>query len=148
MSPSSFDEPQFLEPAHHHDPTKISNVANIPAALLEDLAVDAQKALLNIQESASVAYASYRRLRDLSKERFHRLVPAKKQDHDVEAIQCESDQCAFALVFDILTVYPICYGMLTHLQTPSQLFRTTSTPFKRKRLTSWKKQLSTSVTRL
>lgn len=88
MASPTFDEDQFLEPPHHHDPTQISNIAAIPVALLKVLPFDAQQALWAIQESASVAYASYNRLQQLSKERFHRLVPAKNQLHGTEAIEC------------------------------------------------------------
>jgi hypothetical protein len=100
MSSSDFDEPQFLEPAHHHDPTKVAYIAGIPAALLENLPADAQKALWDIQESTSVVYASWRRLEELSKERFHRLVPAKKQNHE-ETIQCRSDPKSRTPIVDI-----------------------------------------------
>lgn len=89
-SPSfdEFDEPQFLEPAHYHDPAQISNIAGIPSALLNILPPEAQKSLFDVQESISVAYASYRRLQDMAKERFHRLIPAKNQDHDKGPIEC------------------------------------------------------------
>jgi hypothetical protein len=91
MALPAFDEVQFLEPAHYHDPTQISNIAAIPMALLNVLPLDAQQSLWAIQESTSVAYASYIRLQELSQERFHRLVPAKNQVHGTEAIECRCD---------------------------------------------------------
>jgi hypothetical protein len=143
MSSSDFDEPQFLEPAHHHDPTKIAYIAGIPAALVENLPADAQKALWDIQESASVSYASWRRFEELWRERFHRLVPAKKQNHE-EAIQCKSDPKSRPPIMDIshahlLFIY-LNHTTLTLWQTRSRLSKTTSTRSKLKRLTSSKKQ--------
>jgi hypothetical protein len=88
MALPAFDEVQFLEPAHHHDPTQISSIAAIPVALLKVLPTDAQQSLWAIQESTSVAYASHNRLQELTKERFHRLVPAKNQLHGFHAIEC------------------------------------------------------------
>lgn len=91
MTSSTFDEPQFLEPAHHHDPTQVSNIAAIPTALLRVVPTDVQRSLWVIQESTSVAYASYSRLQQISKERFHRLVPAKNQACRNQAIECRCD---------------------------------------------------------
>jgi hypothetical protein len=91
MALRAVDEAQFLEPPHHHDPTLVASVATIPTALLKALPNDAQKSLWAIQESTSVAYASYSRLQELYKERFHRLVPAKNQVQEKEIIECRWD---------------------------------------------------------
>ena len=88
MAPLVFEKVQFLEPPHHHDPTLVSSVATIPTALLKVLPSDAQESLCAIHESTSVAYASFSRLQELYKERFHRLVPSKNQVHGRETIEC------------------------------------------------------------
>jgi len=81
MAPSTYNlrtmEIPFLEPPHSHDVTSVSHVTALPSTLLFQLPESVQDALWAMQESASVAYASYTRLQELLQERFDRLVPVR-----------------------------------------------------------------------
>lgn len=93
MYPVDFDEPQFLEPAHSHDPIHVSNIITLPTSLVKNIPASFQHALTNLQESTSVAFASYSRLQELVAARFYRLVPAKTQPaskaEDPHSIKCK-----------------------------------------------------------
>ena len=94
MYPLDFDEPQFLEPAHSHDPGCMTQQATVPVALFEAVPDTFQQALDNLQESTSIAFASFSRLQQLIRERFDRLVPAKEQENtkigEVGHVKCQS----------------------------------------------------------
>ena len=76
MYPMDYDEPQFLEPAHSHDPVQVSDLIVTPTSVTENIPSSFQEALTVLQESTSVAFASSKRLQALAADRLHRLVPA------------------------------------------------------------------------
>jgi hypothetical protein len=93
MYPIDYDEPQFLEPAHSHDPVQISHI--VPTPLTENIPTSFQNALIVLQESTSVAFASSKRLQALVGEHFHRLVPARAElssspVNEVGGIKCRA----------------------------------------------------------
>jgi hypothetical protein len=63
----------FLDPPHAHDPTKVSKVAALPAAMLTKFPAPIQDTIWALQESTSIVYSSYLRLCILLEERFDRL---------------------------------------------------------------------------
>lgn len=79
MNPIDYDKPQFLEPAHAHNPLRVSHIATPPATLAESAPQSFRDALIILQESTSVAFASSKRLQALVGERFHRLIPVRAQ---------------------------------------------------------------------
>ena len=57
--------------------------------MVNQLPEESKTSLLAVLESTSVAFASYKRLKDLVGERFHRLVPAGNQNHADNEVKCE-----------------------------------------------------------
>ena len=76
MDPIGYDEPQFLEPAHFHDPVQLSHIITLPTSLTDKIPNSFREALAALQESTSVAFASSQRLQALVGDLFHRVVPA------------------------------------------------------------------------
>lgn len=79
MYPIDFDDPNYLEPAHSHNPSQISHLTTLPSSVAQASSTSFQQVLAAAQESTSVAYASFQRLQEIVRERFHRLVPARDQ---------------------------------------------------------------------
>jgi len=62
----------YLEPPHSHDPTAVAGFASLPSCMLLKLPESVVELLWTMQEAASVAFASYQRLRDLDAQRAER----------------------------------------------------------------------------
>jgi hypothetical protein len=77
MCTLSFDNPNFLEPAHFHDPEYLPDVAFLPPLATERLSMGLQEAVHLLEESTSIAYSSLIRLRSLLQQRFDHLRPIK-----------------------------------------------------------------------
>src|SRR2546423_15300343 len=77
MCTLGFDNPNFLEPAHFHDPEYLPNVAFLPPPATFRLPMGLQEAVQLLEESTSIAYSSLIRLRNLLQERFDHLRPIK-----------------------------------------------------------------------
>jgi len=75
MKPLYRADSLFLDPPHSHNPSNVSQVAALPSSMLMQLPESVQDALWALQESTSVVYASYLRLKSLLDERFDRLTP-------------------------------------------------------------------------
>ena len=91
MYPIDYDEPQFLEPAHSHDPVQVSYL--LPAPLNEHIPASFRDALTILQESHSVAFASSKRLQALVGDRFNRLVPAKVEPSPISVAEDGDIRC-------------------------------------------------------
>lgn len=79
-SPRDNARQPFLEPPHCHDPEEVLSVTALPASMMARLPAEVRESVLSLQESTSIAYASYARLQDLIDERFERLMPALGPD--------------------------------------------------------------------
>lgn len=97
----------FLEPPHCHDPSHIAHVCTLPSTTLSQLPDSLQDALWAMQESVSIAFASYSRLQALLSERFSRLFPQSQSPPSwpTTGVECElhregqhSDSRLFSLV--------------------------------------------------
>src|SRR5271156_5749043 len=108
MCPMDFDDPNFLEPAHVHNPEIVSHIIDLPAALLQSVPNSFQDALAAVQESTSVACASSSRLKDLVKQCYSRLLPAKNQ-HELDGDQIWTLKCKNGD-----SPSPICLALLLH----------------------------------
>jgi hypothetical protein len=95
MYPIDYDEPQFLEPAHSHDPVQVSYL--LPTSLNENIPGSFRDALTVLQESNSVAFASSKRLHALVGDRFNRLVPAKVELSSIPVNEGGNIRCRASL---------------------------------------------------
>jgi hypothetical protein len=90
-----YDKPQFLEPAHAHNPVRVSHIATPPATLAESVLQSFRDAFTILQGPTSVAFASSRRLQALLGERFDRLVHVRAQLNST-ATEIGDIECAAA----------------------------------------------------
>jgi hypothetical protein len=120
MYPMDFDDPNFLEPAHVHNPEIVSHIIDLPAALLQSIPNSFQDALAAIQESTSVACASSSRLKGLVKQRYSRLVPAKNQheldDDQIWTVKCKNGDSP-SLIHLAFLLRPVIWSSETFFAT-------------------------------
>jgi hypothetical protein len=68
-----YDKPDFLEPAHDHDPTEVSSLVDLPRPLLDPLPNEIRELLPAVREATSIVFASFKRLDHLLSQRLERL---------------------------------------------------------------------------
>jgi hypothetical protein len=86
-----YDKPHFLEPAHDHDPTQVSNLTDIPQSISGALPNEIRELLPAVREATSIVFASFNRLDDLLSQRLERLtiVPNENRKPDASEDQCK-----------------------------------------------------------
>lgn len=86
-----YDNKDFLEPAHDHDPGAVSHLTNLPQSISDTLPSEGRKVLPALQEATSIVFASYTRLQILLGQRFERLIvlPAEHKKEDAGKVQCK-----------------------------------------------------------
>lgn len=68
-----YDKPNFLEPAHDHNPADVSNLTDLPPSCSGRLPAEIRELLPAVQEATSIVFASLNRLDDLLSQRLDRL---------------------------------------------------------------------------
>jgi hypothetical protein len=86
-----YDEPNFLEPAHDHDPADVSNLIDLPPSVSDLLPNAVRELLPAVQEATSIVSASFNRLGDLQSQRLKRLaiLPDNYRKPGAGEIQCK-----------------------------------------------------------
>lgn len=87
-----YDNPNFLQPAHDHDPQEVSNLTDLPQSISSSLPNELRELLPAVQEATSIVFASFNRLDDLLSQRLERLaiVPDQDRNPDAGEVQCKS----------------------------------------------------------
>ena len=87
-----YDNPDFLEPAHEHDPQEVSKLTDIPQSISGSLPNELRELLRAVREATSIVFASFNRLDDLLSQRLERLTIAPDESRNPGAgeVQCKS----------------------------------------------------------